>query len=342
MGLFDAIRSQFIEVIEWLDDSSGTLVYRFPVRGQEIKMGAQLVVREGQAAVFVNEGRLADQFGPGTYTLETRNLPVLTKLRSWPFGFTSPFKAEVYFVSTRRFTDRKWGTQNPIMMRDPEFGVVRLRAFGAFSFRVQDPSKFLAEVSGTEGLFEVPEIEGMLRRFAVSAFTDALAESKIAALDLAASYRELSDTVKAGIAQHFGEHGLQALDFVVENISLPPEVEQMLDKRTSMGVVGDLDRFTRFQTAQAIEAAAQAPGGAMGAGMGMGAGFAMADQMARSLAGRSESPPAAPAAPAPPPGGEAAAASPAVRLKQAKEMLDQGLITAAEFEGIKAKILGSL
>ncbi len=285
MGLLDMLKSQFIEVIEWLDDSSDTLVWRFPVRGQEIKMGARLIVREGQVAVFINEGKLADQFGPGTHTLSTQNVPLLTKLMSWPYGFNSPFKAEVYFVSTRRFTARKWGTQNPIMVRDPEIGPVRLRAFGGFGFRVEDPSRFLTEVTGTDGDFDTAGIEESLRQHILTAFTDALGEAKVPALDLASNYRELGKKIQGEMGEHFTSIGLQLSEFNILNISLPPEVEKMLDKRSSMGLVGNLDQFTQFQAANALEQAASNPSGLAGAGVALGAGFGMADQMGRALGG---------------------------------------------------------
>jgi len=279
VALKDFMKSQFIEVIEWLDDSGDTMVYRFPVQGQEIKMGARLTVREGQHAVFVNEGKIADLFQPGLHTLTTRNLAILTKLRAWKHGFNSPFKAEVYFISARQFTDQKWGTSNPVMLRDPELGAIRLRAFGIFSFKVDDPALFMKEMVGTEGRFTTEDINGQLKRLTISGFSDLLAESKIPAFDLASHYDELSAQAKAKLDPQFKSHGLELSKFYVENISLPAEVEKMLDKRASMGVVGDLGRFTQFQTAQAIESAAENPGGTAGAGVGIGAGVAMGQAM---------------------------------------------------------------
>jgi len=278
------VKSQLVEVIEWLDDSTDTLVYRFPVAGQEIKMGAQLTVRAGQLAVFVNEGRIADTFEPGRHRLATRNMPTLTKLLSWEHGFTSPFKAEIYFVSARQFTDQKWGTSNSVMMRDPELGPIRLRAFGIYSFKVRDAARFMTNIVSAEGHYTTDEIAGQLRRLIVSGFSDLLAESNIPALDLAAQYDELSDTAKIKLDKEFERHGLELTKLYVENISLPPEVEKMLDKRTStsMGGGGDLNKFTQFQAAQAMEAAAKNPGGA--AGVGIGAGMAMGNAMASSLA----------------------------------------------------------
>ncbi len=279
MALKDFIKSQLLEVIEWLDDSGNTIVYRYPVKDQEIKMGARLTVREGQTAVFINEGRLTDVFKPGLHKLSTRNLPVLTKLMAWKHGFNSPFKAEVYFVSTRQFTDQKWGTANPVIVRDPELGPLRLRAFGIYSFRVDDPGLFIRDIVGTDGSFTTEEIAGQLRGLAISGFSDLLGESKIPVFDMASNYDELSAQARQKLGAEFKAHGLELAKFYVENISLPPKVEEMLDKRTSMGVVGDMGRFTQFQAAKAIESAAENPGGTAGAGVGLGAGIAMGHQM---------------------------------------------------------------
>jgi len=331
-GFINRLLSQWIEVIEWLDPTSDTLVYRFPVNNQEIKMGAQLIVREGQAAIFINEGQLADVFMPGHYTLSTQNMPILTMLKSWKYGFNSPFKAEVYFVSTRQFTDLKWGTSNPIMLRDPEFGMVRLRAFGSYAIRVLDPARFMKEVVGTEGLFQTDQITGQLRNLVVTQFTDALGELKVAALDLASNYLEMSQTLQGKLAPDFQEYGLALTKFLIENISLPPEVEQMLDKRTSMGIVGDLGKYTQFQAANAIEAAANNPGGGgeMTSGLGLGAGLAMGQQMAANLQGA-----------------QAASAQPAQksvkeRLAELKSLLDDGLISEDDFNQRKATILSDI
>src|SRR4026209_2565412 len=253
MGILDRLSptSQFIEVIEWLDDSPNTLMCRFPVKDQEIKNGAQLIVRESQAAVFVYEGQIADQFPPGRYTIAGGNTPILSKLGAWKYGFNSPFKAEVYFVNTKQFTDLKWGTPNPVMMRDSDFGMVRLRAFGIYSMRVQDPSAFIKQVAGTNARFVTEDIEGQLRRTLVSGFSDALGESKIAALDLASNYDELSVFSKQNLGDEFKSLGFELTKFVVENISLPQEVEAAMDKRSSMGVLGDMGKYTQFEAAQA-------------------------------------------------------------------------------------------
>ena len=284
MGLWDSIKGELIDIIEWTDDSPDTLVYRFERHDNEIKHGAKLVVREGQQAVFINEGKLADVFPPGTYTLTTQNLPILSTLKGWKYGFDSPFKAEVYFVSTRQYTDQKWGTKNPIMLRDPEFGPVRLRAFGTYAVRVTDPAQFLREVVGTSGHFTTDGITSQLRNLIVSRFTDVLGESKLAVLDLAANYDELGDFIRERIKPDFDQYGMDLTSLLVENISLPPAVEEALDKRSSMGVIGNLGAYTQYQAAQAMEKAAENPGGTAGGGMGMGMGFAMANQMGQAMA----------------------------------------------------------
>ena len=283
MGLFDKLLGELIDIVEWLDDSRDVMVYRFPRFQNEIKMGAKLVVRESQCAVFINEGKLADVFPPGTYTLETRNLPILTTLKGWRYGFDSPFKAEIYFVNTRRFVDLKWGTANPVIVRDAEFGPVRLRSYGTYCIRVTDPKRFMTEIVGTDAIFQTAEIVDQLRNMIVARFSDLLGESKVPLLDLAASYDELGRFCSEKLHDEVGEYGLDLDTFLVENISLPPDVEAALDKRSEMGLVGDLSRFTQYQAATAMEAAARNPGGGGGEGLGMGLGIAMGQKMADAL-----------------------------------------------------------
>jgi membrane protease subunit (stomatin/prohibitin family) len=285
MGFWDKLRGEFVDVIEWTDDSSDTMVYRFERYGNEIKYGAKLTVREGQAAVLVNEGRVADAYAPGLYELTTNNMPVLTTLMSWPHAFESPFKAEVYFFSTRLFTDLKWGTKNPVMLRDKEFGPVRLRAFGTYAVRVEDAVTFLKEVVGTDGRFTTNEISNQLRNLIVSRFGSVLASSGIPILDLAASYDALSEFVTKRIAPEFHAYGLELRTLLVENVSLPEEVEGALDKRTSMGIVGNLRDYAAYEAASALGAAARNPGGGAAEGMGIGAGFVLAQQLGQSLGG---------------------------------------------------------
>jgi len=286
MGILDRLSpsAQFIEVIEWLDNTGNTMLYRFPVRDQEIKNGAQLIVRESQSAVFVHEGQIADVFPPGRYTIDGGNTPILSKLGAWKYGFNSPFKAEVYFVNTKLFTDLKWGTPNPVMMRDSDFGMVRLRAFGIYSIRVSDPQEFIKEIAGTNAHFVTEDIEGQLRRTIVGGFSDALGESKIAALDLASNYDELGNFTRTKLTDEFKSYGLELAKFVIENISLPAEVEAAMDRRTSMGVLGDPGRYAQFQAADAMRDAAQNPSGGAGTGAGLGAGFAIGNAMAGSMA----------------------------------------------------------
>ena len=293
MAIWDKIRGEFVDIVEWTDDSQDTLVYRFQRYANEIKYGAQLVVREGQTAAFVNMGQLADVFDPGMHSLETGNLPILSTLQGWKYGFSSPFKAEVYFVSTRRFTDLKWGTKNPLMLRDTDFGLVRLRAFGTYAIRVHDTAVLLRELVGTSGHYRTEEITDQLRNIIVSRFADLLGESNIPALDLVSNYDELGSFMASKVRPEFNAYGLELTKLLVENISLPAEVEEALDKRTSMGAVGNLNAFSQFQAATAMEAAANNSGTAGGA-VGMGMGMMMGGQL-----GQTAAPPAA--APAPPP-----------------------------------------
>jgi membrane protease subunit (stomatin/prohibitin family)/stress response protein SCP2 len=294
MGIWDRIKNELIDIIEWLDSSHDTMVYRFERHGNEIKYGAKLIVRESQVAVFINEGKLADIYSPGTYTLETKNMPVLTTLNSWKYGFNSPFKAEVYFVSMNTFTNNKWGTKNPIMLRDPEFGPIRLRAFGTYAIKVKDPATVIRSVAGTDGKFTVDEISEQLRNQIITRFTNIIGESKIPALDLASNYDQLSSFVMTKIRPEFESFGIEVASLLIENISLPPAVEEALDKRSSMGIIGNLNQYTQFQAANALEDAAKNPGGTAAGGMGMGMGFAMAQQMAQSMSqtsGQSAAPP---------------------------------------------------
>lgn len=283
MNLWKKLVSEFIDIIEWTDHSQDTMVYRFERYQNEIKYGAQLTVRESQEAVFVNEGEIADVFTPGLYELNTENLPVLTTLKGWKYGFNSPFKAEVYFVNTRQFTDLKWGTQNPIMLRDPEFGPMRIRAFGSYTLRVVDAAKLIREIVGTDGHFTVDEISNQLRNFIVSRFADVIGQSKIPVLEMAANYDQLSKFIERRIEQEIGAYGIELTSLLIENISLPPKVEEALDKRSSMGIIGDLSKYTQFQAAEAMEQAARNPSGGAGEGIGMGMGFAMASQMMQGM-----------------------------------------------------------
>ena len=281
--------SEFIDIIEWTDDTADTMIWRFPRYQAEIKNGAQLTVRETQIAVLVNEGQFADVFQPGRYELTTSNMPILTTLKGWKYGFNSPFKVDVYFVNTKQFLNLRWGTANPIMMRDPEFGPIRMRAFGSYCFRVQpDPIKFIRNVAGTDGNFTTESVTEQLRNFVITKFTDYLAESKIAALDLAANLNEFSSELNIALKNDFADYGIELTKFLIENISLPEAVEEALDKRTSMGVIGNMTTYTQMQFADSLKDAANNPSGGgnlAGDAMGAGIGLAMAGKMAQEMVG---------------------------------------------------------
>jgi excisionase family DNA binding protein len=297
MGLMDFIKGELIEIIEWTDDSRDTLSYRFPDDDKEIKRGAQLIVRESQTAQFVYLGQFGDTFGPGKYTLATDNIPVLTTLKGWKYGFESPFKADVYYVITRIFTGNKWGTSNPVMMRDADFGIVRLRAFGTYDFRIVEPQRFLKEVAGTDQHFRLDEFADAMRSRLVSVFSDALASSKVPALDVATRYTELGDALLPLINPVIKDkYGIEMVSFILENVSVPPEVEAAIDKRSSMAAVGNLNDYVKYQMAQGLEKGGSGVGG-LGAELAVGA--SIAQQMLNQPGGiMSQSTPAAAAAPA--------------------------------------------
>jgi excisionase family DNA binding protein len=274
MGLMDFIKGELIEIIEWTDDSRDTLSFRFPDDDKEIKKGAQLIVRESQTAQFVYLGQFGDTFGPGKYTLTTENIPVLTTLKGWKYGFESPFKADVYYVITRIFTGNKWGTSNPVMMRDADFGIVRLRAFGTYDFRIVEPQRFLKEVAGTDQHFRLDEFADAMRSRLVSVFSDALASSKVPALDVATRYTELGDALLPLINPVIREkYGIEMVSFILENVSVPPEVEAAIDKRSSMAAVGNLNDYVKYQMAQGLEKGGSGVGG-LGAELAVGASIA--------------------------------------------------------------------
>jgi len=298
MGLFESIRGQFIDIIEWLDSSNDTIVYRFERHNNEIKQGAKLTVRPGQVAIFVNEGHVADIFDPGMHELYTRNLPILSTLQGWKYGFNSPFKAEVYFFSTRVFTNLKWGTANPITIRDPELGPVRLRAFGTYSIRVADPAVFLKEIVSTDGLFQVDEISDHFRNNIVTSVASWIGKGSIPLLDFASQYREMGNQICAGIQADMQGLGLQVTQLLIENISLPPEVEAALDKRASIGLLGNMQQYAQYQAANAIENSSKNPGGGNPA-LDLGVGLAMGQQIVAGFQ-QQQNPPAAP----PPPLGQ--------------------------------------
>jgi membrane protease subunit (stomatin/prohibitin family) len=297
MGLLDKLRGELVDIVEWVDDSRHTLVWRFPRYNNEIKHGAQLIVRPGQMAVFVHRGEVADMFEPGSYELTTDNLPILSTLQGWKYGFNSPFRSEVYFCSTRQITDLKWGTPNPVMLRDADFGPIRLRAFGTYTLKAVDPKALLKELVGTDSAVETDEVTELMRSMIAEAFADLIGKAKVAALDLAARYREMSEDLRKLVCQRIDdEYGLEVPSLFIVNISLPEAVEKALDTRTSIGVVGDMNQFQQYQMGQAMLEAARNPGaGGAAEGMGLGIGFAMANRMAGAAA------PAGMAPPPPPP-----------------------------------------
>ncbi|MFO1458454.1 MAG: SPFH domain-containing protein [Verrucomicrobiota bacterium] len=285
MGLMDYLKTQLLEIIQWEDDSRDTLSWRFPDQDKEIKRGAQLIVRESQAVQFVYLGQFGDTFGPGKHSLVTDNIPILSTLKGWKYGFESPFKADVYFVNTRLFTGNKWGTQNPIMMRDPDFGIVRMRAYGTYDFRVADVQTFLREVAGTDNHFRLDEFADTMRSRFVSVFSDALASSKVPALDVATRYSELGDALLPLLNPVLKEkYGLELGSFIVENVSVPEEVEKAIDKRSSMAAIGNLNDYVKFQMAESLAKGDGAGGGVAGSAAQLGAGLALGQQLAAAMA----------------------------------------------------------
>ncbi|HEX3748251.1 MAG TPA: SPFH domain-containing protein [Bryobacteraceae bacterium] len=298
---------QFIDVIQWTEPGDGVLGYRYPMEDMEIQNGGKLTVRDSQMAVFLNEGQIADVFQPGLYTLSTQTLPILTYLRNWDKAFKSPFKSDVYYYSTRLQINQKWGTATPITIRDKEFGAVRLRAYGIYAYRINDPKVFYEKISGTRETYTVADLDGQLRNTIVGQMTSAFAGSAISFLDMAAAQQQFGANMLAALKQVFADLGLLLDSFVVENISLPDELQKLLDQRIGMNMVGDMGRYTQFQVAQSMPiAAANEGGGAAGMGVGLGAGMAMAQQMMGAMSPQAPPPPPPPAAAAPP-----AAAGPA-------------------------------
>ncbi len=340
MAIIDFLKKQFIDVIEWTDDSRDTLSYRFPDEDKEIKNGAQLVVRESQAVQFVYLGAFGDTFGPGKHVLTTDNIPVLTNLKSWKYAFESPFKADVYYVVTRVFTGNKWGTANPVMMRDADFGVVRLRAYGTYDFRVSDVKKFLKEVAGTDDHFRLDEFNDTMRSRIVSVFTEALATAKVPALDVASRYSELGEALLPVINPILADkYGLTMTSFIVENVSVPPEVEQAIDKRSSMAAVGNLNDYVKFQMAQGME---KGGGGAGGMAAEMAVGMAMAQQMMTQTGGLMAQ--GTPGIQAPAPAASAAGVADLMTPAQVAQMLDvaeSDVLASLEAGDLKGKKIGT-
>lgn len=339
MSIGSFIKKQFIDVLQWNEESDGTLAWRYPMEDFEIQYGASLTVRDSQMAVFVNEGKIADVFGPGMYTLTTQTIPVLTNLKNWDKLFESPFKSDVYFFSTRLQLGRKWGTPQPITIRDKDFGMVRLRAFGMYSYKLADPRKFFTEVSGTRAAYTVDELEQQLRNLVVATMSATLGGSEVPFLDMAANQILLAQRMSEAMTPTFERYGLALDNFAVENISLPEELQKAIDTRISMGMVGDLAKYTQYQVASSVPLAAQNEGGLAGVGAGLAAGVGMGQVMMDALRG-SQAPAAAPAvAPAV---AAPAAEDPEARLAKLKSLLDKGLVTQADYDSAKAEILKKL
>ena len=284
MGLFDKIRGEFVDIIEWLDDSNDTMVFRFDRFQNEIKNGAKLTVREGQVAVFINEGQIADVFQPGMYELTTANLPILSTLKGWKYGFNSPFKAEVYFISTRNITAQKWGTKNPITLSDQRFGMLEIRAFGTYVIRVKDAPVFIKEIVGTDGHFTTDEIADQLKSMIVTRFTDAVGEANLPVENYASNVNEISEYVHGVIEPEFELYGIEVTKFLIENVSMPEEIKKEIFELSRLNAI-DLNKLAQMKAAKAMEKAAENQSGTAGAGMGMGMGFAMANQMGQTFTG---------------------------------------------------------
>ena len=349
MGLMDYLKGQFLEVIEWTDDSRDTLSYRFPDEDKEIKNGAQLIVRESQVAQFVYLGQFGDTFGPGKHTLNTDNIPILSTLKGWKYGFQSPFKADLYYVTTRLFTGNKWGTSNPIMMRDQDFGIVRVRAYGTFDFKIVDPKLFLKEVAGSDDHFRLDEFADTMRSRIVSLFSEAVASAKVPVLDLATRYSELGAALLPVINPIVtSKYGIEFPSFILENASVPPEVEAAIDKRSSMGAIGNLNDYVKFQMAQGMAE----PGNAGGGPAQMAIGFAMAQDMLKGgLTGGTTPPPLPGGTPAPAPAATPAAAPAAAavtvdiltpaQVAQTLGVTEADVISSLEAGDLKGKKIGT-
>jgi membrane protease subunit (stomatin/prohibitin family) len=342
MAMMDFIKRQFIDVIQWTEESDGTLAWRFPMAGMEIQNGGQLVVRESQLAVFVNEGKVADVFGPGTHKLTTQTLPVLTYLKNWDKLFESPFKSDVYFFSTRQQLDQKWGTPQPITIRDADFGAVRLRAFGNYAYRVADPKLFHTEISGTRDQYTVEDVDGQLRGLVLQNISAAIAGSGVAFLDLAANQLSFAQALSKQLAPEFEKIGLKLEGMTVQNLSLPEELQKVMDQKIGMGMVGgDMGKFMQYQTAQAIPKFAEGGGGGSGVAgdaMGLGAGVALGQVLAQNLQAGLQSPASHAAAPAASIKPEDVMAT----LEKLADLKAKGILTQEEFDSKKAELLKKL
>ena len=338
MALMDFIKKQFIDILQWTEDADGTLAWRFPMAEMEIQNGASLTVRESQMAMFVNEGTVADVFAPGMYKLSTQTLPVLTYLKNWDKLFESPFKSDVYFFSTRTQLDQKWGTPNPITIRDKDFGIVRLRAFGIYSYHLTDPKLFYQKISGTRDTYTREELEGQLRNTLVAGMTDLFGESGVPFIDMAGNQDEFGKAMLAKAAPMFAEFGLSLDSLVVQNISLPEELQKVLDQKISMNMIGDMQRYTQYQVANSIPDAAKNEGGMAGMGVGLGAGLGFGQMFGQNIANAMQPQQAAPAAAA----ASVSADDVVATLEKLHGLVEKGILSKEEFEAKKAELLKKL
>ncbi|MDP3508232.1 MAG: SPFH domain-containing protein [Candidatus Melainabacteria bacterium] len=329
--MLDIFKKQFIEVIEWTEESDGVLAYRFPTLDKEIQTGAQLTVRDSQMALFVNEGNVADHFGPGRYTLNTQNLPILTTLMNWDKAFKSPFKSEVYFFSTREQIDQRWGTQTPIAIRDKEFGVIRLRAFGTFSYQIEEPNTFHQKISGTRQVYTTSELDGQLRSMILTQIATKLGQADTAFLDMAANQQKFSEQLKSELDLPFLQYGLKLNTFLVQSVTLPEELQEYLDKQSQMNLVGDLKKYANFQAADSIAAAANNPGGLAGAGVGLGMGAVIGQTMGQALGGLGQGM-----------GANTSSEDVYAKLEKLHGLVSKGILTQEEFDAKKAELLKSI
>ncbi|WP_412478800.1 SPFH domain-containing protein [Azonexus sp. IMCC34839] len=338
MALMDFIKKQFIDILQWTEDADGTLAWRFPMAEMEIQNGASLTVRESQMAMFVNEGTVADVFAPGMYKLNTQTLPVLTYLKNWDKLFESPFKSDVYFFSTRTQLDQKWGTPNPITIRDKDFGIVRLRAFGIYSYHLTDPKLFYQKISGTRDTYTREELEGQLRNTLVAGMTDLFGESGVPFIDMAGNQDEFGKAMLAKAAPMFAEFGLSLDSLVVQNISLPEELQKVLDQKISMNMIGDMQRYTQYQVANSIPDAAKNEGGMAGLGVGLGAGLGFGQMFGQNIANAMQPQQAVQAAAAAPVSADDVVAT----LEKLHGLVEKGILSQEEFEAKKAELLKKL
>ena len=333
MGIFDVFKKQFIDVLEWNEDESGLISYRYPIIDNEIQYGGQLTVRDGQMAIFVNEGQVADVFGPGLHKLNTNNLPILTTLKNWDKAFESPFKSDVYFFATRDQIDQRWGTANPITIRDKEFGHIRLRAHGNYTFKIEDPKTFFLKVVGTREKYEISELTSQLSAEIITNISATLGKSDVAFLDMAANQLEFSKLLEAELQDEFQAYGLKLQSFVVQNLSLPEELQEHLDKRSQMNIMGDLNKYAQFETADNIGTAAANEGGAAGMGVGLGAGMTMGQTMANAMSGASGNSNS---------GGADSEAEVLATIEKLHGMKEKGILSEEEFAAKKKELLAKI